>query len=214
MDKDDYESATSDDGDSGNTRHRILEAALLEFAEHGVAGARVDRIASRAEVNKALLYYYYQSKENLYRETLTTFLKDIVGVVRLRLESVQTLEDALTAVADHYRTVFLTRPQIPNLILRELANPSSELVPAWAEQIRASGVPALLRRFVEKEYAEGHLRELDLRQAVVSFITMQLGYYLMSPLIDRVLQIPDRKEFVMHRPSAVVDLFLHGVNAR
>ncbi len=49
---------------------RILNAAALEFAERGFAGARVDRIARRARVNKAMLYYYFGSKQALYRALL------------------------------------------------------------------------------------------------------------------------------------------------
>ena len=48
------------------SRQRILDAALLEFSSEGLAGARTDRIAAAAGVNKALLYYYFESKENLY----------------------------------------------------------------------------------------------------------------------------------------------------
>ncbi len=53
-----------------DTRSRILDSALNEFAAHGLAGARTDRIAQAAGVNKALLYYYFDSKENLYRAAL------------------------------------------------------------------------------------------------------------------------------------------------
>src|SRR5882757_9934810 len=49
---------------------RILAAAALEFAARGFAGARVDRIARRARVNKAMLYYHFRSKERLYRTLL------------------------------------------------------------------------------------------------------------------------------------------------
>ena len=51
---------------SADTRARILEAALSEFALHGLAGARTERIATAAGVNKALLYYHFDSKEKLY----------------------------------------------------------------------------------------------------------------------------------------------------
>jgi AcrR family transcriptional regulator len=48
------------------TADRILEAAIEEFVEHGLAGARVDRIAERAEANKQLLYRHFGSKEGLF----------------------------------------------------------------------------------------------------------------------------------------------------
>src|SRR5580692_9778257 len=52
------------------TVRRILAAAENGFAEHGLAGARIDAIARAARVNKALLYYYFKSKEELHRHTL------------------------------------------------------------------------------------------------------------------------------------------------
>src|SRR6266700_1486367 len=55
---------------SAETRQRILDAALREFAAHGLAGARTEAIASAAGVNKALLYYYFDSKEKLYTAAL------------------------------------------------------------------------------------------------------------------------------------------------
>lgn len=196
------------------SRARILQAALAEFAEQGVAGARVDRIAERAGVNKALLYYYYQSKENLYRETLTNYLNEAVSAVRLRLDEARNLDQALSSAANHYKNIFINRPELPRLILRELADPQSTLVPAWAEQIRSSGIPDIIQGFMEAEREAGRLREIDPRQALVSFITMQIGYFLMSPLVDQVLQISDREEFIIQRRVAVVDLFLNGVKAR
>ncbi len=48
-------------------RDRIFQQALKEFSKNGFAGARVDRIAKRARVNKQLIYYYFESKENLFR---------------------------------------------------------------------------------------------------------------------------------------------------
>jgi AcrR family transcriptional regulator len=52
------------------TKQRILDAALREFSDKGIAGARVDAIAARACVNKRMLYYYFGSKEGLFREIL------------------------------------------------------------------------------------------------------------------------------------------------
>src|SRR2546427_12585778 len=52
------------------SRAAILKAAVREFAQEGVAGARIDAIARSAKVNKALLYYYFEDKEALYRAVL------------------------------------------------------------------------------------------------------------------------------------------------
>jgi TetR/AcrR family transcriptional regulator len=56
--------------DPRRSQERILAAALAEFSEHGFAGARVDRIARRARINKRMLYCYFGDKNALYRETM------------------------------------------------------------------------------------------------------------------------------------------------
>ena len=58
------------------TKRRILSAALREFSAKGIAGARVDAIAARAKVNKRMLYYYFGSKDGLFREILRRRLHD------------------------------------------------------------------------------------------------------------------------------------------
>jgi AcrR family transcriptional regulator len=57
------------------TRARILKAAVEEFAEHGSAGARVDRIAAKAEANKESIYRYYGSKKELLARVLDEYLR-------------------------------------------------------------------------------------------------------------------------------------------
>src|SRR6266478_2950428 len=58
------------------TRERILAAALKEFSAQGFAGARVDRIARRARINKRMLYHYFGNKEHLFREILTRKVRE------------------------------------------------------------------------------------------------------------------------------------------
>src|ERR1700688_3570176 len=57
-------------GQPEESRAAILKAAVAEFAEHGIAGARTDTIARAAHVNKALLYYYFKDKDSLYEAVL------------------------------------------------------------------------------------------------------------------------------------------------
>ncbi len=62
--------------DPKRTRERILAAALREFSAKGFAGARVDRIARRARINKRMLYHYFGNKEDLFREILGRKLEE------------------------------------------------------------------------------------------------------------------------------------------
>jgi len=61
-------------GDSVATRRRILDAAIAEFARHGIAGARVDRIAAASGSNKALIYKYFGNKDQLFDAVFDTIV--------------------------------------------------------------------------------------------------------------------------------------------
>jgi AcrR family transcriptional regulator len=63
-------------GDAEATRRRLLDAAMKEFAEYGIAGARVDRIAAAARSNKAQIYHYFTNKEGLFEAVI----RDLVAM--------------------------------------------------------------------------------------------------------------------------------------
>lgn len=64
------------------TRESILQAAVAEFVQEGLSGARVDAIAERTATSKRMIYYYFGSKEQLYTEVLTKLYGDIRGTER------------------------------------------------------------------------------------------------------------------------------------
>ena len=63
--------------DADRSQQTILLAARDEFALFGLAGARVDRIAERADINKRLIYYYFKSKDDLFLAVLENTYADI-----------------------------------------------------------------------------------------------------------------------------------------
>lgn len=86
-------------------RERILAAAESEFAAHGLAGARVERIALVAGVNKQLLFHYFGSKAGLYQAVIDT----VAGRLSLRTPSTQTpaerIRGVLAAILPAYRSL-------------------------------------------------------------------------------------------------------------
>ena len=67
--------------DAAASKRRLLAAAATEFVAHGVAGARVDRIATAARANKRLIYDYFGDKDGLFDAVLERFTEDAVGAV-------------------------------------------------------------------------------------------------------------------------------------
>jgi AcrR family transcriptional regulator len=90
------------------SRRRLLDAAAVEFAAHGIAGARVDRISADAKVSKAQMYAYYGSKENLFDAVLADQVEAILDAVPL------TSED-LPGYAVRLYDAYLQRPQLVRL---------------------------------------------------------------------------------------------------
>jgi AcrR family transcriptional regulator len=68
-------------GDAEATRKRLLDAATAEFAAHGLAGARVDRIAEHAGANKAQIYHYFNNKDGLFDASFRRLVVDTVRAV-------------------------------------------------------------------------------------------------------------------------------------
>jgi TetR/AcrR family transcriptional regulator len=201
-------------GPEASTRMRILDAALHEFAAHGVAGARVDRIAKAAGVNKAMIYYHFDSKEELYHTILDEFFYDVISKIRREVGAESTLEARLRVLAEHYNEVFAKDRTVLRLMLRELANPDSPVPERVAGRMRETGLPQQLQAAFVDERQSGAVREVDGRQAMSSFIAMNIGFFMMLPIIQRVLEIEDLEQFIQERKSAVVDIFLHGVRTR
>jgi AcrR family transcriptional regulator len=92
--------------DAERTKQAILDAAKVEFAEKGLAGARVDAIAEQSGANKRMLYYYFGSKEDLY----VAVLEDVYGAMRLtesqldltHLEPMEALQKLIEFKFDYY----------------------------------------------------------------------------------------------------------------
>jgi len=196
-----------------SSRDRILSEAVREFARYGFEGARVDRIASAAGVNKAMIYYYFASKEKLYDQILMSFFEEMRSAIAPELDSSASLERILSVMAQMYARLFTRRPELPSLFLRELAKGDSGKIGVVAEFLSQWGIRDRLFEVWGEGVRRGEIRPLDPRQALISFITMNVGYYLMSPLVDRLHQIDNRAAFIESRIPAVVDLFLHGVMA-
>src|SRR5882757_4875305 len=90
------------------SRRRLLDAAAVEFAAHGIAGARVDRISVDAKTSKAQMYAYYGSKEALFDAVLA----DHVGAI---LDAVPLTADDLPGYAVRLYDAYLVHPQLVRL---------------------------------------------------------------------------------------------------
>jgi TetR/AcrR family transcriptional regulator len=183
------------------TKARILAAALREFSAKGISGARVDAIAARAKVNKRMLYYYFDSKEGLFREILRRRLHE--RSARLRTTEVADPE----RLAERQGRV-IDDTQYTRLLMWEAleTNPDRPV----NEEIRRDFFQTWVEA-VEEEQRAGRLpADLDAAQLVLSEICLTMGPYVLPQLSQLVtgMSVKD-PEFVARRQE-----FLRVLGAR
>jgi len=113
--------------DPAATKRALLDAGRAEFAQHGLAGGRTDRIAAASGVNKQRIFAHFGSKEGLFEAVLADALDDILDVVPLP----ETNLGGAEAVAEHVRQVasyHRDHPELLRLIQWESLESSSEVV--------------------------------------------------------------------------------------
>jgi TetR/AcrR family transcriptional regulator len=110
-----------------DTRARLIAAATEEFAARGFDGAKVDRIAARARVNKAMLYYHFANKAALYREILRTLFDALAAQLAGGIRSDAPPDDQIRQFARLLAVEMARRPHFPRIWLREMAESGQHL---------------------------------------------------------------------------------------
>ena len=159
---------------------RILAAAAVEFAARGFAGARVDRIARRARVNKAMLYYHFGSKQTLYRELLRAIFTEAAE----RLRAVAGSGYPPAVMVDHAiaAIVALAREKtfFPSVMLREIAEGGAHLDRDTLAAL--SSVPAAFGTIVATGIAAGAFRPVHPLAAYFTMIAPIVLYLAAAPI--------------------------------
>jgi TetR/AcrR family transcriptional regulator len=169
---------------SAETRGRILDAALGEFAAHGLAGARTERIATVAGVNKALLYYYFESKEKLYLAALEMIagkVRDSTMAVFLREGSAG--ERVLRSALNHFDRI-MGQQEFQSLMQQEmirLHKGESGVLPLLVKKVFEPTL-IMFRSMVREGIAAGELIEADWLQIQLATLGANVFYFLSAPI--------------------------------
>ncbi|MBW2621470.1 MAG: TetR/AcrR family transcriptional regulator [Deltaproteobacteria bacterium] len=126
------------------TETDIIMAAMEEFAEKGFFGARMQAIADTAGVNKAMLHYYFRSKENLYTQTLKACLRMLWSRMEETLEDARPIYDRLDRIVDIAMDTLLHYPSIFKILLSEVASGGERLEKGITELKNVGLTPAEL----------------------------------------------------------------------
>jgi TetR/AcrR family transcriptional regulator len=166
------------------TAGRILAAAEEGFAAHGLAGARTERIAARAGVNKALLYYYFGSKRELYRAVLEHLLEELRRTIGPADSPPRPPRERLLDFVNRYFDFLASHPNFPRLVQREVMESKGELDWILRDYYRPlmRGVVTL----IESGIRRGEFRRVDARHACLTLMGATTSYFA-APLWSRFL---------------------------
>jgi len=194
-------------GKPEQSRAAILRAAIREFAQEGMAGARTDAIAKTARVNKALLYYYYKDKETLYGAALDYAFEQMSGHLLEVLEKeLPPTEKVLTYVGTYFDYV-ASHGFNRNLIQMEMMR-SGHGSPHLQRIAKQYFQPLYvnLSRVIREGVASGEFRPIDPQQFIPSMVALVVFYFISAPMMKSVSGVdPLRPEKINERRAAVLD---------
>src|ERR1700692_575433 len=210
-------------GQPQESRSSILKAAVAEFAEHGIAGARTDTIARAANVNKALLYYYCEDKESLYEAVLDYVFGGLRDRVMPVLESEARPRKKMLDYVGTYFDYIAANPQFPRV---------------WqAEWMRSGARSAPMQRVAKKYFrpifkkvagilrmgiAAGEFRPVNPMDFLPSVAAVIVFYFSAAPVIKTLTKVDplsaqrirERRKFVLDFISAALFRDLTGKHPR
>jgi TetR/AcrR family transcriptional regulator len=181
-----------EDGDRAEqTRKKILRAAVDQFSQRGLAGARTDAIAGAAKVNKALLYYYFKSKSGLYAAALEDAASKIAESSISALESGVSAGESLLRLALHHFDRVSSQRGFQSLMQQEMVRfhrGESEIIPMLARSLYRP----LLKRMqatIQEGIRTGELCEFDWLQVIYSAFGANIFYFLSAPIMRIALPV-------------------------
>lgn len=201
------------------TKDLVLSAAIEEFIEFGYYGARMQRIADRAGVNKAMLFYYFSNKEQIYREALGDVFQTIMGRLgALGADSVP-LEEKVRQIVSVYIDVFTAHPDYLRLAQYELITGGKNL-PAIMQGRELPFTPSTgpIHAYFEEKVRSGEIRDVDIFQLIVSIIGQTVAPFMVRPMIEAMAagigRPLDFGKFIAERKEFIVRLVCDGIRKR
>ena len=193
-----------------DTVQRILRAAEGNFAERGLAGARIGAIARAARVNKALLYYYFASKEELHRFTLNTLFRQLREQTSAALDRPGSPRQQLLRYINSYFDFMVAHPNYPRLFERELMTQEPRLVGLVQENLRP--LHRRLTAVIRAGIAKGEFRRVDPQHTLFSLVAMTVFYFAAAPVLSQLWQAdPLEPRRVAARRRAILDFVEHAL---
>jgi AcrR family transcriptional regulator len=195
-----------------STENQILIAAREVFIVKGFEGTRMQEIADHAGINKALLHYYFRSKEKLFEAVFSEVAANLFPAMRQLLEAELGIREKLTFFIKIYLKALHENPFIPSFVINTLnSNPESFL-----KYIKKAGIkPLLLQKQIDEEATRGVIRAIKAEHLVVNIIALCVFPFVARPIVQNIFEMNDEEyqAYLSARETEIVDFVLKSIQA-
>lgn len=202
-----------------DTEQRILDAAHAVFLRRGTAGARTQEIADEAGVNKALLHYYFRSKDRLAEAVFGRIMRGMFPPLVAILGSDLEIEEKVHRFVAFELDVLAKNPFVPAYLIAEM-NQHPDRVPQLVKSLTGlelggvvPEVRATLQRQLDAGAAAGTLRSMAAEQFFVNLVSLCVFPFAARPLICAALQLDATgfQRLTEQRKTALPQFFLDAL---
>jgi AcrR family transcriptional regulator len=196
-----------------NTEETILEAARKVFVQKGFAAARMCEIAKTANINQALLHYYFRKKDKLFsiifEQESRKFYADFLSI----LKSERPFFEKIRLLVAKDIQKITSAPFLPMFILNEMHSNPERLDQFLGSNHRHAEIFNVFSEVVLKEQAEGRIRQVCPRQLFLSILGLTTFPFLAQPMIKHVLDIDDTdfNQMISERVEYASDMLIRSL---
>jgi TetR/AcrR family transcriptional regulator len=169
------------------SRDAILDAAIRCFAAKGFAATTIKDLAAEAQVNSALLYYYYVDKQGLYRETLRHVAQRLSDSAGRRLDEDVASDAAIRRFVQQQAEFLIANPHVPRLMLREMLEHRGRHAETAIVSL-IGGVFTTLCDVIRRGQEQGIFRtDVDPKYAAISTVSLVAYFVIARPVVGLAL---------------------------
>ena len=179
-----------------NTEQVILQTARKIFIQKGLAGARMQDIADQAGFNKALVHYYFTSKDKLFdlvfEQEMSNLFSNLVAILSSDLPLFEKIENIVSLDIDHL-TQF---PGLPIFVLKEMSR-NPDVILKRLKKIPVQKVMDGFQKQINSEIKKGTIKRITADQLFINIQSLCIFPFIARPMIKGLLQFDDKTYLVM-----------------
>jgi TetR/AcrR family transcriptional regulator len=190
------------------TEQKILEAAKKVFIQKGLDGARLEEIAAEAGINKALLHYYFRSKEKLFQNIFDQMVGKIAPDFTVIVDSKSPIEERIELFVHRYIDFVSENPQLPLFMITEINRNPQRMKDILGHTDNFVKIQQFAFQMIT-EMQVGRIKSFNPLHLMLNIMSMCVFPFIAKPMIQVILQLgEDDLNIILKQRKAEVSRFL------